>query len=45
MENIEPALSLLIENWEVVFVYLFKQLSDIKTELAIHRTEIKNLKA
>lgn len=34
-----------LENWEVVFLYLFKQLQDIKTTIAIHGIEIKNLKA
>lgn len=45
MEFENPMAQWLSENWEIVFLYLFKQLSDIKTRLEVHSTEIENLKA
>lgn len=43
MEDITP-INWVIENWEIVFIYAFKQLNDIKTTIAVHNTEIENLK-
>ena len=49
MEN--DTLNFILDHYEVVFLYVFKYLkdfsnnmSDIKTIIAVHDTEIKNLK-
>ena len=44
MEETSVILKWLVENWEIIFIYLFKQLNEITTKLEVHASEIKNLK-